>query len=384
MNKNEIKSKIQAEILPLAQKEPRAIVVGATGIGKSKVAIDYAKSLVREKPSAKIHIIVPTEKLRDENWLEEFTKWNAKTIWNKNITRSCYVSANKIRDKHYDLVILDETHNITENNAKFFDNNTVDNCLGLTATLPKDEIKKTILKGLGFKIAYELPLDLAVELGLVSPYKITVVEVELDTEDKYVKSGTKDKPFYQTEYKKYEYLSGVISRLMFSNNARAKASLKFKILNRMRFIYNLRSKTLAAEYLLENVISKDERTLIFCGGIAQAEHLNEYSFHSKKKNSEDFDNFKAEKINRLSCVNALNEGHNIPNLDNGLVVQLNSKELNLIQRIGRIVRFRQGHIAEIYIICVMNTQDEKWVAKALDGLDKSNINRIKFKDLINK
>lgn len=383
-NKNKIKSKIQAEALEAVKKEDRAIVVAATGAGKSKIAVDYTKEIVSQKRKAKILIIVPTEKLRDENWLEEFEKWKAKTIWNNNIQRSCYVSANKIEGEEFDLVIGDEIHNITENNSEFFAQNTVHKVIALTATPPEDSEKQEILKLLGFKIVYELPLDKAVELGLVSPYDITVVEVRLDDVDKYIKSGTKDKPFYQTERKKYEYLNSVIRRLMYSSNAQARNNLKFKLLERMRFIYNLRSKTEVAQWLLENVIPKEERTLIFCGGIPQAEQLCDKSFHSKKKDSKDFDDFKAERINRLSCVNALNEGHNIPNIDNGLVVQLNSKELNLVQRIGRVVRFREGHRAKIYIICAIDTQDEKWVKKALESFDKSNINYIRIENLMSE
>jgi len=383
MNKNQIKSKVQAEALNTVREENRAIVVAATGVGKSKIAIDYAKEIIKSNKKAKVLIIVPTEKLRDENWLEEFDKWNAKTIWNKNVQRFCYASANKIKDQDFDLVIMDEIHNITKNNSLFFSQNNVDKCLGLTATPPENKEKKLILKSLGFKITYQLGLDLAVELGLVSPYDITVIEVDLETDKKTVTSGTKDKPFMQTERAKYNYLDGIVQRLMYAGTVSAKNSLKFKLLERMRFIYNLQTKTEAAQYLLENVISKKERTLIFAGGIKQAEELCDNSFHSKSKKSDtSFDDFKAEKINRLSCVNALNEGHNIPNVDNGLVVQLNSRELNLIQRIGRTIRFKKGHKATIYIICALGTQDEKWVAKALTNLDSSAITYVRYKNLV--
>lgn len=382
-DKNEIKSQIQAEALALAKEEDRSLVVAATGAGKSRIAVDYSKDIVSEKSNAKILIIVPTEKLRDENWLEEFEKWKAKTVWKRNVERSCYVSANKIKNKEYDLVILDEAHNITENNSIFFLNNKVKKSIALTATPPEDDIKKEILNHLGFKLVYNLPLDKAVELGLVSPYNITVVEVRLDDTDKYIKAGSKDKPFMQTERKQYQYMANSIRRMMFSSNPSVKKQLKFALLRRMRFIYELRSKTEVAKYLLEHVIPKDERTIIFAGGIPQAEELCEYNFHSKKKNSDDFDAFKAEKLNRLSCVNALNEGHNIPNIDNGLVTQLNSKELNLVQRVGRVVRFRENHEATIYIICAIDTQDEKWVNKALQGFDPSKITYKRFDNMKN-
>ena len=60
MNKEQAKSEIQAEILPKVREESRAIVVAATGVGKSKVAVDYAKEICKEKRNAKRLIIVPT------------------------------------------------------------------------------------------------------------------------------------------------------------------------------------------------------------------------------------------------------------------------------------------------------------------------------------
>ena len=68
-------------------------------------------------------------------------------------------------------------------------------------------------------------------------------------------------------------------------------------------------------------------------------------------------------------------------MDNALIVQLNSKELNLVQRIGRIVRYRHGHIAEIFIIMVQNTVDEAWTYKSLANFENSNIRRINFEQL---
>lgn len=382
MSKNEIKSKIQKEALTEAMKVDFSLVLAATGVGKSKIGVDYSKEIVNTKKNARILIVVPTEKLRDENWKEEFEKWKAKTIWGRNIIRSCYASISKIENDEFDLVILDEVHNITENNSSFFYQNKVHKAIGLTATAPEDVEKAQILDELKFEVVYKIDLDEAVKLGLVSPYEIVIVETRLDTKDKYVKSGTKDKPFYQTEKAKYDYLDRTVRRMMFSSNPRMKSGLKFKLLERMRFIYNLKSKTKVAQYLLDNVIPEDERTLIFSGSIDQAEELCDNTFHSKT-NDKDYNAFKAEEINRMSCVNAVNEGHNLPKLDNGLVVQLNSKELNFIQRVGRIVRYRDGHKAKIYVICAIDTQDEKWVKKAIENFDQTSISYVRFENLKN-
>lgn len=383
-NRNSVKDKVQKEALTASKKEKNSLVVIATGGGKSKIGIDYAKEIIEEKPDARILIVVPTEKLRDVNWHEEFKQWGAESIWNNNVVRSCYVSIAKIDTEEFDLVILDEAHNITVANSIFFSKNKVNRCIALTATLPEDREKLNILDALGFKKTYTLSLDKAVEMGLVSPYTIRVIELRLNDTDKNVVSGTKAKPFMQTERAKYNYISGMVQKLMFQGTVASKNTLKFKLLERMRFIYNLKTKTDAAKYLLEHVIPQDERTLIFSGSIAQADELCVNSFHSKKKKSDTtFEDFKASKINRMSCVNSVNEGQNIPLLDNGLVVQLNSKKLNLVQRVGRIVRFREGHKANIYILSVIDTQDEKWVNKALSEFDKECIVRHRFENIVN-
>jgi superfamily II DNA or RNA helicase len=375
------KDQVQEEAeLAINQNGGKGIVVMATGTGKSKIVINRAKR--KYKPTMRILIVVPTEKLRDVNWKNEFSKWDCSAIYENNVERACYISINKIHQQHYDLVVLDEVHNITENNSEFFSQNTATEVIGLTATMPENYLKKQILESLKLYPVYHVSLDEAVEWGLISPYKITIVEVKLNSTIKNIKAGTKEKPFMQTEFEAYKYVSAQIERLVNgSKTPQQEAFLMTLIFKRLRLIYNLETKTRMAKFILDNVIPKDERTLIFCGSIKQAEFLNEYSFHSKSKNSIGFDKFVNEEIERLSCVNALNEGHNIPNVDNALVVQLNSKELNLVQRIGRIVRYRHGHIAEIFIIMVCDTVDENWTYKSLTNFESGNIRRINFEQL---
>lgn len=361
---NKIREKIQKEALKsIIDFNGKALILMATGAGKSKIPIDYAK----KKKAKNLALIVPTENLKD-NWEQEFKKWGALEYW-ENTTVLCYASASKIKSKNFDLVILDECHNITELSSEFFIDNTCKDIIGLTATKPKEAEKVALLNNIGLKVSYHLPLDEAVKLGFVAPYKITVIYTRLDSTQKYIPAGTKDKPFLTTEAGNYNYLNDKVRKLMFSKEQK---SLQYSILHRMRAIYNLKSKTSFAKYLLEEIIPKDDRTLIFSGNIEQAEEVCLHSFHSKSKN-DNLELFKQEKINRLSCVNSLNEGQNIPNLDSAIIVQLNSNERNLIQRIGRLIRYRPGHQAHIYVICCLDTQDEKWLEKALENLDKNNI-----------
>ena len=360
------------------------MIAMATGSGKSRVAVELAKHYAAPSLFAykEIAVIVPTEKLRDENWKEEFYKWDAAVEWSA-VTGLCYASGSKIVNRDFELAILDEGHNITELSSEFFSNNKVERTVLLTATPPSDPIKKEILKSLGINLVYELTLDQAVRLGFVAPYKITVVSVALDNTTKNIPGGTKLKPFMTTESAAYAYHCKAIQQAMFDKTPSGRKRHQFAILRRMQFIYKIPSKTEVIKFLLEKVIPQDDRSLIFCGSIEQAEAVCPNRYHSKSGDKA-YNAFKAEEINRLSCVKAINEGHNFPGVDSGIVGQLNSKEKDLVQRIGRLIRYRPGHEAHLYIVVSESTQDEKWLENAVENLDQSKIEYVRFINFKNK
>jgi superfamily II DNA or RNA helicase len=111
----------------------------ATGTGKSRIAVDEVTELYLNWsmgiPDPVILLVVPTEKLRDNNWEAEFEKWDAKTAYT-GLQRYCYASLNKVRGQVIDLVILDEGHSLTEHNSQFFLNNSIKKVMMLSATPP--------------------------------------------------------------------------------------------------------------------------------------------------------------------------------------------------------------------------------------------------------
>lgn len=408
MTIDEKKAKVQAEAnIAIDANDGFGLIAMATGTGKSKIGVDRIGELVRKNNFiyTKVLLVVPTEKLRDEGWRAEMAKWNYEAIWHSNVQRECYASLHNIESEDYDLVILDECHNITPNNAIFFNNNVVRSCIGLTATPPTDPIKIRLLANIlkvpiihhsSYKLeivpTYKVSLDEAVEMGLVAPYEVTIVTMPLNNTDKYIVSGKPPKTFLQTEQQKYDYHTRCVN---FGMN-------KFNIINRMRFIYTLKSKTQAAIKILEHVIPKDKRTLIFCGSKEQAKEVNPYWYFSKpskpKKlelqsqyeqdllgwktnNSINFEDFANQKINRLSCVASLNEGVNLSNIDIIFIIQLNSNDKDLTQRMGRGLRLRPDYIGKIIILTIENTVDIEWTKKASLKLDDAKIKWITLDDL---
>lgn len=360
---------------------PFKAIIAATGVGKSKIAIDRIVETLKISPNAKILLVVPTEQLRDNNWKEEFDNWGYSEYWNK-VERECYASISKLSYNEYELVIFDEFHNITIANTEFINNNIINNLMCLSATPPKNKEKKDLMELYGIKIVYEVTLDVAVKLRLVSPYEIVVVEARLDSKNAIIPAGTKLKPYLTTEAKQYEYLDTRVNKLMFSKNPKDKEALKFAIFNRMRFIYNLPTKTEVAKQILKR-LPEDARKIIFCGSINQAEELSPYRFHSKSS-QDHLKAFMNQEISELSCVKSLNEGMNVNGADYAVVVQSDSNDKNLIQRIGRLIRYKAGHIGKIIIIVCIDTVDEKWVQNSLEKLDKSKIRVIRYENLINQ
>lgn len=370
---NKVREKVQNEAIQAVVDNNGGMVAMATGSGKSRVAVELAKIYI--KPYDHGALLVPTEKLRDENWKEEFAKWDCD-LW-EDFERLCYASASKIGGTTYQFAILDEGHNITELASEFFLNNYVEKTVLLTATPPNDPVKIEILRALGINLVYELTLDQAVRLGFVAPYKITVITVPLDNATKNIPGGTKAKPFMTTESACYAYWNKRVQSCFGDQTPQGKAKMKFAILGRMQFIYKIPSKTQVIKFLLDKVIPKKDRTIIFCGNIEQAEQVCPTFYHSKS-GSVAYDAFKNESINRLSCVKAVNEGHNFPGVDSGIIGQLNSKEKDLVQRIGRLIRFRPGHEAHLYIVVSESTQDEKWLETAIENLDQSKVEYVRI------
>ena len=113
MSKNLRREILQKEALQaVINNKGSGILCLATGVGKSKIAIDYCQIFYSDlKKKFKCLLVVPTEKLRDNNWADEFIKWKSKKIYTDCIERTCYASFNKIKNQKYDLVILDKLKN---------------------------------------------------------------------------------------------------------------------------------------------------------------------------------------------------------------------------------------------------------------------------------
>jgi superfamily II DNA or RNA helicase len=352
----------------------------ATGVGKTRVAVLAIINEFRTNPNANVYIGVPTTTLRDTGWPEELKKWGAEHLIDK-IKSVCHVSMHEVTDpQDVDLFILDEAHHITEKSALFFSSRKVFRILALSATLPtmkEDPIKRTILDKL-CPIFFTISLEDGVALKLINDFELIVLKFKLDSKHLMIKTGTAERPNWTTEASHYKYLTAQIARRM-----RMAKSNKFAIFaiisQRLDLIINLPTKKQIAKEVLQQIITEDKRTLVFCGSIDQCEALcGPNTYHSgndehPKTGISKLDAFKQKQIHYLGCVKGLNEGENLPDIDQSFIVQLNSKKKDLVQRIGRNIRWKPGTTGKLIILVAQDTIDELWFKTATKDFDKKRI-----------
>jgi len=371
MNDKE-KEEIQKEIVDSLKLKPTGRLLLAPRCGKTKIAIDIIK---KNKPTS-ILWVTPSSELAKKDIPEEFNKWKAKKYL-KILTTVTWASLNKITG-YFDMIILDEEQKITENNCINFINKKInyDYLISMTGTPTKHEDKLQIYRNLKLNILYDISINKAVNIGLLSDYSIKILEVGMSNK-KDIKAGNKNVSFMTSEIDQYRWLHINAQNSIFQK----KKDAQFKILSRMRAIYNSKTKTEVAKYLMNTLKG---RKLFFCSSIKQAELLCENTYHSKTDNK-DLQKFISGEIDNISMVNAGGIGFTYKNIDHLVIVQADSNKNGLsCQKAARVLLRQKNYKATIWIISLLGTQDEKWVSSLIESFDKNKIEYVNYKNGIVK
>ena len=349
-------------------------VIAGTGFGKSRVGVLAVEHALINKGDALI--LVPTVQLQ-EQFVEEFAKWG---VDNTNVEVICYQSAYKLKGLHYSIVVCDEIHlGLSSEYRKFFKYNTYDKLLCMTATLPEELEYKDLLEKLA-PTAYKITLDKCVQLGIVSPYTITCVPVTL-TADEKVAYKKANNSFVQWKYMLGQFNAFESAQeIMRNKNATAgdkqKAVMFYRAIRMRKQIVDFAENKINkfTEIYEEN---KDKRILVFGGANDFTDKLcnsiapNAMSYHSKKTKKQKelaLESFKDKTINVLCSTKALNQGFDVPDANMGIICGITSKSLSMIQRVGRLIRFKEDKIGNIIILYVADSQEEKWLKNAVKNL----------------
>jgi len=352
------RDKVQAEALKRTIGINRCGLGLATGVGKTLVALNHLEN--NYSPLLNILVVAPKLSIFD-SWRAEARKFDKEKLLAR-ATFTTYLSLNKQDPKDFDIVYLDECHSLLDSHREFL-NNYNGKILGLTGTPPKyHKSEKGRLVDQFCPIVYEFVTDSAVDNNILNDYQIIVHELELSTKNNYLVE-MKNKSFKTSEQKNYGYWCNRIDT--------GAGSMHILRIMRMKAMKEYPSKEQYAKLLFNSI---DDKCIMFANTQEQADRLCDHSYHSKNPDSEDnLELFKEGTITKLSSVMQLNEGVNISNLRQGIIMHAYGNERKSAQRIGRLLRLNPDEKAIVHILCYKHTIDEKWVKTALEGLDNSKI-----------
>ena len=403
MTISESKDKIQRSGLNKWWSKPwhgRGTLEYATGIGKTRCGVLAAAYMAKlTNMEARILILTPTETIRDRSWKDEFYKWDESEVFEQCVKCVCIQTAYKWIGHSFDLIIADEVHNyMSPEYFNFFSNNYFNKILGLSAHI--DRVKLRLLTGIA-PIIHTIKTTDAQDLGLISPFKIYNVPVEL-TPTELAEYNKADKtfnslfPYFNKDLKNmfscmkknvYEVYLQRKGLVLDDNNASYPFMCNAAMTKRKNILYNAKAK-LEAVKKISNIYS-ERKAIVFSQTIDFADKVTEeldncLSFHSKipkKKRNENLDLLKSgNSITRISTAKALNEGMNVPDISMAIIASGTSKTKDMIQRIGRTVRWKANKQAVIFRIYVENSQEEKWVASSQEEYETEIFNYKEYED----
>ena len=377
MNNNKVKDSEQRKALnQWATNGWVGSIIAGTGFGKSRCGVLAVQKVSKmfSREDFKALLLVPTTQLQDQ-FAEEFKKWDAEDCL-EFTDIVCYQSAHKLDNEHYDIVVCDEIHlGLSPIYRQFFEKNTYDKLLCMTATVPEEEEYAKYLYHLA-PVRYKITLDECVTLGLVAPYEIYCVPVELNEEDKakYKKANNK---FVQAKYRiggfnTFDDAKAILAKKIQGDAGAAKMFFD-AIRERKQVVQHSTAKIEVAKQLIKK--HHEDRILVFSGTNSftddMADALGGLSYHSgysKARREKILDGFSQRSHRVLCSTKALNQGFNVPDASIGIIAGLDSKALPMIQRLGRLLRLHENKIGKVYVLYVKDSQEEKWLTNAIKPL----------------
>lgn len=328
----------------------------AMRVGKTRITLEVLKRMGYEV--GQILIAYPDNKLKDV-WEQECIKWQFN---NFNIRMVNFSSLKKCNTQDYDVIICDEFHALSENEASLIQDLNASVWMFLSGTISGE----TKDKWPEFKeIANYSTLD-GIEDGILADYQISVHLVKLD--DKELSPNKKGKML--TEKKKYDNYSYVIQKMREEGRptmplALARNRLSLSSIGKMSYVKDMLSKM------------KHKRIVVFTGLAAVADGLGIPSYHSKSSSDFAFQAFKNKHINHLALAAMGKVGVTYPDLDSVILLNFTYNAEESSQILNRAIKLDyHGKIADLHIICLNEPPEIKKVGESLSMLDANKIKYI--------
>lgn len=363
-----------------------------TGFGKTKIALELIRyNLQIFSRPMKVLIVVPRLVLIDV-WKKEIHKWrmdHENVLWSFSTYAGLHNSTGI-----WDMTVFDEVHHMSERCMNIVQKDIVSGkTVMLSATVPEKVQERLSIMFTDLKVYRKTRKD-AFESGVLPRPEVYLIPLHLgkteytEIVEKHIRKGQPVSEctwperwsFLRTKRpvrirctasQKLSYMDNMIEwykkKYIYSRNEGIK--------NRWLQLAGERLKWLSEkkEPLIVSLLDrfKDERTLTFCNNIAQTERLGKYCINSRNKDSKkNLEMFNSGRIKHITACNMLNEGMNLSECKIGIYANLNSSEVLIQQRLGRILRHRKPIVIIPYY---EGTREQELVEKMIKDYDKDLI-----------
>lgn len=356
-----------------------------TGFGKSKLAIDLINHICdrvfkyEERPTDILILVAKT--VHKQTWKDEIEKWGG--IKSDYITIECYESLKNYENSYFDVVIADEMQHLSEARLEVLETIHInESFIGLSATIKRD-MRDYFIHSHKAEVI-KCGLKEAVEDEVLPEPTVYLLPLTLDTTNYTYKVKKFGRDIITTQKGYYDSISSLIEwykdKFFNSRNERIKNLWLSTAGKRLKWCAEQK------EGIVNSLLDKfrNYKTLTFCSSIEQSERLGKYNITSKNKASvKNLEMFNLNKIKHITACNILNEGVNLTNCRIGIFCNLNSSEIVVKQRVGRILRHKSPIIIIPYF---KDTREEELVQKMIEEYSEesivtiNNINEIKLSE----
>lgn len=389
-----------------------------TAFGKTIVIKKLITLFNTKKPDYTILIIVPSNDLEDD--MQKLVKeFSLKNVTVRVVNTLANQVVKKGEQQYYDLVLADELHSLCGASSVYFSqvipNLTWKYFCGLSATIEKDHAE--YLENLGIPHFFDVPIETALKCKLIPNYNIWNIPVDFTFSEKMEYIDIQEKyQWYISKFSSHDprnptaAISSLLSpkKKLVKYNGNIKTSeehaidvgkslgtdagrciglaMKWRGVQSQRKAFFSRAKNSVTK-TIEVVEYLEEQTLIFASSIENAILIcsllpNSKGYHSKinsktrEKNKLDFIEGR---VKHLVAVNSLKQGMNKPDLKYIVRQGFTSKSGELIQQIGRTLRFnsedlnKEAHLITVYVedfefqYKKYKSQQKVWLINSLKG-----------------
>ena len=357
------------------------VVQAVTGAGKTRVGLAAIEDAHRQGRQSVV--IVPTLALVKQ-WvaaiaellptLKVRSRLDSNTAWDVLVTTVQSAMRRPALVRSGGLLVADECHRYGAESYSLALNRAYEWRLGLTATLERGDDGDEILRGYFGGICFDLDYERATADRLIAPFKFAFASVPLSAQERaeYDQLDADLKAARLPLIQRYgvpespvaEFLKGVsalaedrmqgggggLARLYLARFARRKALLaetRMKVLALAGLSPAVRGSagTIVFTQTQEAAHTAAE-VLVTAGCSAAAVH----SALDADEREERLDMLKSGEIIALSAPRILDEGIDVPDADLGVVMASNRSRRQMIQRLGRVLRRREGKTARFVVL----------------------------------